>query len=221
MGIETEQRSARLGGRRRVRQVAAERPDVPGGRRADDRRGVGDGRPAFADGRMSGEVGVARRRADPEAIRRLGDPAQLRDPVERDQVLRQRPLALPGPDDEIGPAGDRSVSGSRGRQGVGQRRRGGEPTAHVRPRRSSSPWRSRLARASSASSLTRVPIARAMAFAIAPGVGTHGGSAMPLRPLGPPVGDGASTKSTWMAGCRPRSGACSRGGTGCAAGRRR
>ena len=34
-----------------------------------------------------------------------------------------------------------------------------------------------------------MPIARAMALAIAPGVGTHGGSAMPLRPLGPPVGD--------------------------------
>ena len=39
-------------------------------------------------------------------------------------------------------------------------------------------------------------MARAMALAMAPGVGTHGGSAMPLRPLGPPVGDGASTKST-------------------------
>ena len=43
-------------------------------------------------------------------------------------------------------------------------------------------------------------MARAMAFAMAPGVGTHGGSAMPLRPLGPPFGDGASTKSTVIGG---------------------
>ena len=188
-GLETEQRPARLGGRRRVGEVAAERPDVPRGRRADDRGRIGDGRPTIADVRMTRELGVARRRTDPQPARGPLDAAQLRDPVQRDQLLRQRPFSLPGSDDEIGPAGDRSVAVGRGAQGIRQRRRIGEAHVHVSPR-GSTRWRRTHARGSSAA---RRPASRWLGrwrCAMAPGVGTHGGSAMPLRPLGPAVGDG-------------------------------
>ena len=58
-------------------------------RRAHDGGGVRDGRPTFADGRISGEVSMAGRRADAQSVGRRLDPAQLRDPVERHQVIWQ------------------------------------------------------------------------------------------------------------------------------------
>ena len=46
----------------------------------------------------------------------------------------------------------------------------------------------RRARASSAAARTRAPITFAIAFAIAPAVGTHGGSPTPFEPFGPAFG---------------------------------
>jgi hypothetical protein len=40
----------------------------------------------------------------------------------------------------------------------------------------------------------------AIAFPIAPGVGTHGGSPVPFDPLGPPYGLGASTNEIEIGG---------------------
>ena len=100
-------------------------------------------------GALSRELGVARGRADPQSIGGLVDPPQLGDPIERHQVRGHRPLALPGPNDEVGPARDGSMAGSGGGQGVGQRCRSRE-LSHVRRRPSSPPGRPRRAPGSSA-----------------------------------------------------------------------
>ena len=112
---------------------------------------------------MTRELGVARRRTDPQAVRGPLDPAQLRDPVQRDQVLRQRPFPLPCPHDEIGPAGDRSVSGGRGVRAsasvVGEVNRT-STSGLLRSDAMASKTRSGVIGSSS----TRVPMARAMAL---------------------------------------------------------
>ena len=68
---------------------------------------------------------------------------------------------------------------------------------------------------------TRAPVTLAIALAIAPGVGTQGGSPMPFEPFGPPSWVGASTNAIGIGGASPPSAACSRAGGGSAAGRPR
>src|SRR5205814_1449320 len=163
------------------------------------------------------------------------DAAELRHPVDRDEVLRQLPLSLPGAHDEVRAAGDdpgaapksiedlvnrgrcregragaRAIpAGTAGAARLGAARLGAARLAahlpgwacacHRRHRRAS--WTALHTRCGVAGSCrTRAPVATAMAFAIAPGVGMQGGSPRPFEPLGPASGAGMSMKPTLISG---------------------
>ena len=83
--VEAHQRAARLHRRRRVHQVAAERPVRTRRVGADDRAGVRERREALDDRGVGGDLGVARQRAEAQAAVGLRDPGQLGDAVDRDE----------------------------------------------------------------------------------------------------------------------------------------
>src|SRR5581483_9262349 len=106
---------------------------------------------------------------------------------------RQRRLALTRADDEIRPAGDHPRAVRERLQRILDRIGGDERRdAHCAALHTRS--------AVAGSSYTRDPIAFAIAFAIAPAVGTHGGSPTPFEPFGPPFCAGVSTHSTSILG---------------------
>src|SRR5581483_5007041 len=120
------------------------------------------------------------------------DPPQRVDRVDRDEVVRERPLPLPGADDEVGAAGDGPGAAGEGADGVLDRRGGDERAAH----RSAPQTRSGVIGRRS----TGRPTSFAIALPIAPAVGTHGGSPMPFEPFGPAFGVGVSTQAIWIRG---------------------
>src|SRR5438128_2592810 len=183
---------------------------------------------------LRGEPGMRGQGAEDEAPVRIDSlPRQLRDAIDRDDRVRQRPATLPRPDDEVRASGDRPRAriGREDAERIGQGRRRGPAVAHRRlptdaptgtappdagspalaeagasgPPGSAAPSNpSRIARQTRSGVMgrrrTRAPVAAAIAFPIAPAVGTIGGSPTPFAPYGPPLAAGASMKPTSIVG---------------------
>src|SRR5918992_2132148 len=112
-----------------------------------------------------------------------------------DDAFRERRLPLPRADHEVGAPGDGSSACGHGVQrlldgGCGDVRRSHRAAWAAIQMRS----------AVIGSSRTRAPITWAIAFAIAPGVGTVGGSPTPFDPRGPPFCAGVSIQSMSIRG---------------------
>src|SRR5262245_44811211 len=122
--------------------------------------------------------------------------SKLVDPVDGDDALRQRRLALPSADDEVGPAGDRTSTALERRERLVD---GSGRDEHSRQRGSSADA-AHTRSGVMGSARTRAPTTPAIAFAIAPGVGTVGGSPTPFEPFGPPFSAGVSIQSTSIRG---------------------
>src|SRR5439155_10387073 len=142
--------------------------------------------------RVLGELLVRGQSAEAKRGAVVLDASKLRDAVDRNDALRQRGLALARADDEVGPAGHGArASGERGERvldGLG----GGVRLRHC----GAAQTRSGVI----GSSRTRAPTALAIAFPIAPAVGTLGGSPTPFEPRGPPFSAGFSIQSTSIRG---------------------
>src|SRR5581483_397323 len=104
-----------------------------------------------------------------------------------------RRLALAGADDEVSAAGD----GPRAR---GERLHRLLHGARRRERRRHACIASHTRSGVIGSRRTRAPVACAIAFAIAPGVGTLGGSPIPFDPLGPAFRAGISIQAMSILG---------------------
>src|SRR5436309_2578309 len=110
-----------------------------------------------------------------------------------DEALRQQCLALTRADDEVCAAGNRPRTvGHRRHRLVDRGRR------HVRARHSVVISQTRSGVMGSAR--TRAPMTFATALAIAPAVGTHGGSPTPFEPFGPAFGVSVSIQATSICG---------------------
>src|SRR5262245_51244902 len=165
--------------------------------RADDRRRIRERREALAYERMRRDLLVRDQRAEVQRAVELRDRTQLLDAMDRDDALRQRRLALACADDEVGascdgtgPAGHRGedlVDGGRGRERVDAHASSSCEAAQTRSGVIGS-WR------------TRSPVSFAIALAIAPAVGTHGGSPIPFDPRGPAFGVSVSTHAMSICG---------------------
>ena len=213
--------AGRLGRRRRVHQVPADRAGPARRRRPDDGGRVGERRPADADIRRRGEPGVATSARPGRGRRPRPVPAELGDPVDRDDRLGA------GPCRPCRAATTRSVPPATGRasRSVGEDRerlvetvgRGGEPRRHRAPptRRPPRPER-RVPLPPRRRRRSRSPARRAPASSAGggrgrrspprsrsrrrPAVGTIGGSPTPFEPRGPPFDAGCSTKIASMLG---------------------
>src|SRR5205823_14308808 len=108
------------------------------------------------------------------------------------QASGERRLALARADDEIGPTRDGARPLRELAHGLLEGGGDDERVGHC----SASQTRS----GDIGSSRTRLPVATAIPFATAPGVGTHGGSPMPFEPVGPPSCAGVSTQPMSIAG---------------------
>ena len=110
----TTQRCAGVHRGRRVHDVAADGADVAGGRRADQRAGVGERRVAVGEHRVVSMTWCDDERADaitPSVV--LHARGQLVDAVDGHHAVGQRRLALTGTDHEVAAAGDRARAGGQ------------------------------------------------------------------------------------------------------------
>src|SRR6185503_2184092 len=129
---------------------------------------------------------------------RLAFPANTVEPVDavdRDDGIGQRRLALARADHQVGAAGDRPRAGADGSERLLDRGGRGEGAAHVLAFRRASQTRSGVI----GSCRTWPPSTLAIAFAIAPAVGTCGGSPTPLEPRGPTESYSIHSTSIWGA----------------------
>ena len=150
--------------------------------RADDGGRIGErGEPLEDDG-VGRDLGVGHERAEAEPAVRYLESAKVVEPVDGDDALRERRLALARADDEVGPAGDRARAARQRRQRLVHR-----GSRDVRGGHSARPEVAAQTRSGViGSSRIRLPTTCAIALAIAPGVGTVGGSPTPFVPRGPP-----------------------------------
>src|SRR5437016_13039618 len=135
---------------------------------------------------------VGRQGAQAQRLSVQYDAAQVGEAVDRDDAAGERRLALTRPDHEVGAACDGTRAVRQGRERVLDGLGGGVRLRHGRAAQTRS--------GVIGSSRTRAPTTFAMAFPIAPAVGTLRGSPTPLEPRRPPFSAGFSTQSPSILG---------------------
>ncbi len=125
-----------------------------------------------------------------------GDAAQRVDAVDGHEGVGQGLLALAGADHEVGAPGDGASPAAERLDRLLDARRGDVGTAHAPASSAVDQTRSGVI----GRWLTCLPMTRAIAFAMAPDVGTLGGSPTPFEPFGPAFG--VSTSIQWIVDLR-------------------